>query len=130
VKDSLTNWDEMVNEIVVDRRSGKRLHLNFSIRITGFDQIGHPFTERTRTEDISETGCRFDLLTPVKRGSVVTIELLLPSNIKLPEEKPGLFEIVWTVARTIGWTVGTRKLIGDKIWKVTFPQHSSELATK
>jgi hypothetical protein len=121
VNDSLTDWNELVNQITVDRRSGKRLRLNFSIEITGFDRSGRLFTERTRTEDISEIGCRFDLLTPVERGNVVAIKLLPPGKATLPEEKSLLFEIIWTVARTIGWTVGTRKLQGDKIWKVTFP---------
>ena len=49
MKDSLTDWNELVNEITVDRRSGKRLRLNFSIEITGFDRTGRFFTERTKT---------------------------------------------------------------------------------
>jgi len=121
VKDSLTNWKELVDEISVDRRSGKRIRLNFSIEITGFDRTGRLFTERTRTQDISEIGCRFDLLTPVERGNVIAIKLLPPGEAALPEEKPLLFEIIWTVTRAIGWTVGARKLQDDKIWKVTFP---------
>ena len=121
MKDSLINWDEVVNEISEDRRAGKRLRLNFSIEMTGFDRTGRLFTERTKTDDISEIGCRFDLLTPVERGAVVAIKLLPPGYATLPEEKPLLFEIMWVVARTNCWTVGTRKLQGDKIWKVTFP---------
>ena len=132
MKDSLTDWNELVNEISVDRRSGKRLRLNFPIEITGFDRAGRFFTEQTKTADISEIGCRFDLLTPVESGNVVAIKLLPPGKATLPEEKPLLFEVVWTVARTIGWTVGTRKLQGDKIWKVTFPpaNQSSEPPAK
>ena len=132
MKESLTNWKELVNEIAVDRRSGKRLRLNFLIEVTGFGRTGRLFTERTRTHDISEIGCRFDLLTPVERGSVIAIKLLPPGKAALPEEKPWLFEIMWTVTRAIGWTVGARKLQDDKIWKVSFPpaNQSSEPAAK
>jgi hypothetical protein len=132
VKDSLTNWKELVDEISEDRRSGKRIRLNFSIEITGFDRAGRLFVERTRTQDISEIGCRFDLLTPVERGNVIAIKLLPPGKAALPEEKPLLFEIMWTAARAIGLTVGARKLQDDKIWKVTFPpaNQSSEPPAK
>ena len=132
MKSSLTNWKELVNEITVDRRSGKRLRLNFSIEITGFDRTGRLFTERTRTQDISEIGCRFDLHTLVEPGNVIAIKLLPPGKAALPEEKPLLFEIIWTITRTIGWTVGTRKLQDDRIWKVTFPpaNQSSEPPAK
>lgn len=132
MKDSLTVWKELVNEISLDRRSGKRLRLNYSIEITGFDQSGRLFTERTRTADISEFGCRFDLLTLVERGSVLAIKLLPPGNTTLPEGKPLLFEIMWIVSREDGWTLGARKLQGDKMWKVSFPpgNQSSEPTAK
>ncbi len=111
----------MVSEISVDRRSGRRLRLKFSIEVTGLDRAGRLFIERTTTQDISEVGCRFDLYTPVECGNVVAIKLLPPRKVTLPEQKPLLFEIVWAVSRTRGWTVGTRKLESDNIWKVIFP---------
>jgi hypothetical protein len=132
VKDSRTNWHELAIQVATDRRSGKRLRLNFSIEVTGLDRTGRFFTERTKTGDISKTGCRFDLRTPVKRGDVVAIKLLPPRKAKLPEERPLLFEIVWAVSRKTGWTVGTRKLQDDNIWKVIFPpaNQSSEPSAK
>jgi hypothetical protein len=132
VKDSLTNWEELVNEITVDRRSGKRLWLNYSIEVTGIDRSGRLFTEQTKTQDVSELGCRFSLLTAVEPGNIVAIKLLPSGKATVPEEKSLLFEVIWTVARTSGWTVGTRKLQNDKIWKLTFPpaKKSSEPPTK
>jgi hypothetical protein len=122
VNSSLTNWDELVDEVSRDRRSGKRLQLSFVIEITGFDRTGRLFTERTKTVDISEFGCRFDLHTPVKTGNVVALRLLPPSKESLPKGKPSLFEVMWSVSQRGGWTVGTRKVQNDEMWNVvTFP---------
>jgi hypothetical protein len=133
VNRTLTDWKELVKEISLDRRSGKRLRLNFLIEIVGFDPTGRLFTEQTKTLDISEFGCRFDLHTPVRSGNVLALRLLPPAKSTLPEGNPLLFEVIWSVSRRTGWTVGTRKLQDDKMWKVvTFPlaNQSSKPAAK
>ena len=46
------------NDPGFDRRKAKRLFLNFSVEISGVDEKGQPFTDRTKTDDISATGCQ------------------------------------------------------------------------
>lgn len=77
--------------------------------------------ERTKTEDISETGCRLDTKVPVKCGDIVEIKLMAPPGTHLPEETPHQFEIMWVQPTKAGRSIGARKIRDGEIWKVTFP---------
>lgn len=106
---------------VFDRRKAKRLFLYFPIEISGVDREGQPFLERTKTEDISEIGCRLDTKTQVRCGDVMEIKLMAPPGTLFPEEAPHQFEVMWVKPTKAGWSVGARKIQDGKIWKVTFP---------
>jgi hypothetical protein len=124
VKEAPTNWDELANELVGDRRRGKRLNLVFSIEVNGTDRAGATFTERTKTLDISESGCRIETALHLERGDIISIKLLVPGGNQ-PDIEPQYFRIMWvarkSVAGTSTLTVGARKLDGEKLWKVSFP---------
>lgn len=116
-----TDWDKLSREVQQDRRRGKRVPLTFSIEVSGFDPTARLFSERTKTSDISEVGCRFRVKTPLSRGDVVAIKLLSRGNEQSPAGKPLLFQIVWVRHDPDGWTVGALKLQPENIWHVTFP---------
>ena len=124
MKNAPTNWDELVKSVASDRRAGKRLNLSFSVEISGIDRSGVSFSERTKTQDISELGCRLETTLPLERADVVAIKLLLHGET-IPNENSHLFEIMWTVNNARGRIIGTRKLKSEKIWKVTFPEVKS-----
>src|ERR1700686_2128515 len=114
--------DEVAIESAFDRRKAKRLFLNFSVELSGVDRAGQPFMERTKTEDMGETGCRLITSVPVSRGDIVDIRLTIPPGTNLPEETAKQFEIMWVHPIRAGWSVGARKVADGKIWKVSFPQ--------
>jgi hypothetical protein len=132
MKQSLKDSIEVTSERDVDRRRAKRLYLNFSVEISGVDRSGCAFVERTKTEDISDTGCRLFTTIPFKRGDLLDIKLVPPYGEKLPQENAWPFEIIWAKPTKSGWSVGARQIHGEKIWKVLFPavKRSSETPAK
>jgi hypothetical protein len=109
-------------ETAVDRRQGKRVPISFPIEISGFDDAGRLFRECTVTTDVSEQGCRFDLLRELKRGDVIAIQLISRNGDRPEKSRPLLFEIAWVDASLRGWTMGASKLQPENIWHLAFPQ--------
>ena len=120
--ESLTDWELLSREVQRDRRKGKRVPLAFPIEVSGFDPTARLFTERTKTTDISEMGCRFRMKAEVSRGDVVAIKLLGRRDDDEPASKPLLFQVAWVRRDPEGWIVGALKLQPEKIWRVVFPQ--------
>ena len=129
MKQSLKDSVETANEPQLDRRRAKRLNLSFSVEISGVDRSGCAFVERTKTEDVSEMGCRLFTTIPFKRGDHLDIRLVPPNGEKLPEENAQPFEIMWATPTKSGWSVGARNVRGEKIWKVLFPSFKGSPGT-
>ena len=104
-----------------DRRKAQRLFLFFPIVISGVDRNGRPFIERTKTDDISESGCRLVTSVPLNCGDLIDIKLKLPPGASFPEESPQQFEVMWVHPIKSGWTIGARNIHGKQVWKVSFP---------
>jgi hypothetical protein len=121
VTQALKYFDATANEPALDRRRAKRLFLNFPIEISGVDGKGEPFVERTKTEDISDTGCRLVTTIPFKSDDVVDIRLAPPPGTRLPVETAVKFEIMWVQSTGTGWSIGARQIQDGEIWKVSFP---------
>ncbi len=124
---TLTNWQELSAEVSRDRRKGRRLALVFPIVVSGLDSSGHFFTERTKTMDISETGCRFYLKARLKPGDVLAIRLIRPQDSRPNQEKQFLFEIAWVAPEGDAWVVGAAKLQPENIWHMVFPHSQTQL---
>jgi PilZ domain len=112
---------ELPGEIAEERRRGKRLYLNFSIEIKGVDHDGRPFIERTKTENISDMGCRIRTEVHLKAGDTVEIRIIPPEGVAPPAEEAHRFKVMWVARRPSGWSVGARMLEPGKLWKVNFP---------
>ena len=121
-----TDWDRLSQEVREERRKGKRVPLTFPIEVAGFDRTARMFSERTRTTDISEAGCRFQLKTEVARGDVVAVKLVGRQSEQDPTNKSLLFRIIWVRQDPDGWTVGALKLQQEKIWHVHFPPKNQQ----
>jgi hypothetical protein len=112
---------ETVQEPGFDRRKAKRLFLFFPIEISGVGQDGQPFIEHTRTDDISDTGCRLVTSVRLNRADLINIKMTPPPGTRFPEESPHPFEVMWVHPIKSGWSIGARNIDGSQIWKVTFP---------
>jgi hypothetical protein len=104
-----------------DRRQGKRVAIAFPIEISGFDAAGRIFRECSITSDVSEQGCKFDLLRELKCGDVIAIQLVPPGGGRPEKSKPLLFEVAWVSPSSHGWTLGASKLQPENIWHLIFP---------
>jgi hypothetical protein len=120
-------WEELSQQVMLDRRKCRRIPLAFPIEVFGFDPTGHLFSEMTTTSDISETGCKFHLIAPVEPGAVVAIKLLSCRKDKSPS-KPLLFHIVWVARKADGCTVGAAQLQGANLWPMAFPPNKQASA--
>ena len=54
-----------------------------------------PFDDRTVTNDVSEEGCRFDLLRPLRCGDVVTLRVVGRDSNDVNYGPALRFEVVW-----------------------------------
>jgi len=108
-----------------DRRRGKRVVIAFPIEISGFDAAGRIFRECSVTSDVSEQGCKFDLLRELKGGDVIAIQLVSPGKDRPKKSKPLLFEVAWVCPSMHGWTLGALKLQPENIWNLIFPPKKS-----
>jgi hypothetical protein len=112
-------------ELRFDRRKAKRLFLFFPIEISGVDRNGRPFKEHTRTDDISDTGCRLATSVPLNCGDRISIRLTQPAGTRFPEESPQEFEVMWVHPIKSGWSIGVHNIHGGRVWKVSFPPPKS-----
>src|ERR1700733_6570560 len=106
----------------VERRRTKRMGLRFCIQVTGTDAAGQPFCDRTVTTDVSEEGCRFELLRPVNRGDEIQIRRVPLDAEKPPDGKVLRFMIVRVDASEWGWSVGAEKMQPGNLWRMAFPK--------
>jgi len=123
--DGATDWHRLSLETLQDRRSGKRVQLVFPIEVSGFDRTGRLFSEKTKTLDISETGCRFLLKTPLVGGDVIAIRSITKTDSSPAVRKAVLFQVMWASREENAWAVGALKLQAEKIWRVAFPPSTS-----
>jgi len=104
-----------------ERRRRKRLFLSFPVEISGVDKHGRKFMERTKTEDISDAGCRMHIKSPLRSGDFVDIQLVPPPAVRSADGNSMRFQIVWVQPENGGWAIGAKKVDKEKMWKVTFP---------
>lgn len=113
-------WEELNSMIGEDRRKERRIPLTFPVEVNGFDRQGRYFSERTATTDVSEWGCRLQLVAEVEPGTVVALRIVS----RAPDSgvrRALLFQIVW-----VEWSdglnaVGAAKLQSENIWNMAFP---------
>jgi hypothetical protein len=116
-----TNWEELSNEASQDRRSERRILLSCPIEVSGFNNKGEFFTERTTTADISESGCRFQVKAQVETGAILALKLISRHNSETLPKRPFLYEVARVTPERDGWTLGVVKLQPESIWCVLFP---------
>jgi hypothetical protein len=98
-----------------ERRANKRFLLHSWVEINGVDESGLQFAERTRAEDLGDSGCRFTMRGAVHEGSVLGVKPLGSEGENIPDEFPRLFVIIWVKRKGNRLTVGARALQEDEL---------------
>jgi hypothetical protein len=114
-----------------ERREGHRFLMHARVEITGVDESGLQFAERSQVEDVGETGCRFSVRGAVHQGSVLGIRPLGPEGKNLVDEFPRLFVVIWVKRKNDCLQVGARGLREDELSDggaqiLRSPSHSSQ----
>jgi hypothetical protein len=98
-----------------DRRTDKRFFLHSKVEITGVDDLGCQFAERSHLEDVGDLGCRFSMRNVVHQGSILGVEPLGPEGENFPAEYTRLFVVIWVKCRGDRLMVGTRCLLENEL---------------
>lgn len=98
-----------------ERRTDKRFLLHSQVEITGVDDSGHQFAERSHLEDVGDSGCRFSMRNVVHSGGILGVEPLGPDGKNSPDEYSRLFVVIWVKCRGDRLMVGTRCLLEDEL---------------
>jgi hypothetical protein len=104
-----------------ERRADHRIFLHSSVEITGVDDAGRQFAERSRLEDVGNLGCRFSMQNAVHPGGILGIEPLGPDGENCRDEYPRLFVIIWVKRMSDRLLVGARSLREEELKDAGFP---------
>jgi len=108
-----------------ERRADKRFFLHSPVEITGVDDAGLQFAERSRLEDVGDLGCRFSMRNVVQPGEILGVEPLGPDGENLPGEYSRLFVVIWVKCRGDCLMVGARCLLEGELSDAGFHANSS-----
>ena len=108
-----------------ERRADKRFLLHSQVEITGVDDSGLQFAERSRLEDVGDLGCRFSMRNAVHQGGILGVEPLGRDGENIQDEYSRLFVIIWTERKGDCLTVGARCLLEDELSDVSFQTNRS-----
>ena len=109
-----------------DRRGCRRVCLSYPIRVAGSDRLSLPFSDLTVTTDVSEQGCRFDLLRELELGDVLIIQIVERGTGKPHDDKTPQFKVAWVSPSQRGWSVGVVMLTPENIWHMAFPRRENQ----
>lgn len=112
---------EIVTTARPERRGEYRETRGVPVEISGFDARGRFFTERTKTLDVSDFGCRFQLRAEIEKHSAISVRVIRRRNGMMMDDPPVLFRVVWVRHANPGWMVAGAKLQTVRLWTVGFP---------
>lgn len=104
-----------------ERRREYRETRSVPVEISGFDVRARFFTERTKTLDVSDSGCRFELRVEIEKHSAISVRVIRRRNGMMMDDPPVLFRVVWVRHTHAGWMVAGTKLQPVRLWTVGFP---------
>lgn len=116
------NWQSLLEEVHDDRRRGVRVGIMYPITIRGISE-GQYFAEETRTLNVSEDGCCFESVHPLKRGDVVSLEVRKRVHLG-----PRTFQVVHIEVRDGRWIAGAILMESGDVWGITFPHRKKSKA--
>src|ERR1700730_5608455 len=105
----------------VERRREERVSVNIPAEVTGIDRAGRLFSEQTFVKDVTDSGCHFETRAQLQCGDIVSVKPLEPAEKIMTNEEYQFFEVMWAANHGSKWTVGTRRLQGEKLANAKFP---------
>jgi hypothetical protein len=113
-----SDWQQLGTVTTDDRRQEDRVPLSLMIEVCGFDCDLRFFTERTKTWNVSDSGCQFRLHTEVAPETVVAIRVIHQSGGDELNSKSALFRIVRVRPEYPAISIGAQKLQPHSLWSL------------
>lgn len=109
-------WHEVSSQAGAERRVERRVPLVFPIEVSGINAENKNFIEQTYTLNVSQSGCCFQTLQHLTRGTLIGINL----SDREATQTSALqvqYEVAW--AQLLGdlWIVGAQKIAAQSIWR-------------
>jgi PilZ domain len=103
-----------------DQRNRKRIRRQLQIEISGEDAAGTSFSEQAVTADVSEGGCRFELLRPLRPNALILIRLTDDRSGLSSADRDQVFKVAWIEQSEHGWAIGVVTLEDKTPWAMIF----------
>jgi hypothetical protein len=100
------------------RRNPRRVAIAHQIEVRGLSATGDAFAEQTRTVNVSERGCCFEVARTLVPGDIVSIK------VRRANGGPYAFRVIWTSWRINHWVVGAILTETGDVWDMIFPPRS------
>jgi hypothetical protein len=116
------NWASLSNETLEDRRDSKRVHLQFTLEISGTDATGAVFHISGRTRNVSHRGCCFEVARPISPGEQLELKVVRHTLLGVRESTEALpFRMAWVVQEENLWVAGAEMVQREAPWGINFP---------
>jgi hypothetical protein len=116
------NWASLSNETLEDRRDSKRVHLQFTLEISGTDATGAVFHVSGRTRNVSHRGCCFEVARPIVPGEELELKVVRHTLLGVRESTEALpFRMAWVVQEENLWVAGAEMVQREAPWGIKFP---------
>ena len=118
--DKLT--DQSMASVHLKERREIRYDVSIEIEVSGIDQNGQAFHERTATTDVSEWGCGFLMSTELKVDDMVAVRMASTGQESGSSHPQCLYQVLRVKRDGTGWLVGAWKMGGCDVWGSELPK--------
>jgi hypothetical protein len=117
-----TDWANLLEETLEDRRKGKRVKLRYELEVVGADWEGKPYTMQASTLDVSEMGCSFEIARTLSPGEDVSLRVKRKDETGTQTSTGALvFHVMWVKKEKDLYVVGAEMVGHGNPWKIAFP---------
>lgn len=109
-------WHEVSDQAAAERRVERRVPLVFPIEVSGLNAENKNFIEQTYTLNVSPSGCCFQTLQHLTRGTRIGINLT-DREAQQTSELQVQYEVAWAELLGDLWIVGAQKITSGSIWR-------------
>ena len=74
--------NERERQAVNERRRHRRFELTLAVKVSGYDSNGKEWSEMTQSVDVSVSGARLRLATPVQKGMIFKLSMPMPMTLR------------------------------------------------
>jgi hypothetical protein len=109
-------WDLRMATVHLEQRRELRYPVPIEIEVSGSDQRGEVFHERTFTRNVSEWGCGFVTCVELKPDDIVAVRVASRDAGESAEARQSLFQVRRVSREENGWLVGAWKMDSGNVW--------------